>query len=575
MAGKKKGATPKATRRALEQAAALEAKARGIRAALPGAGHNGGPRLRGETMGTPAPMLNVPYSGLDAGSTGRRLARFRPRTEHVNALISKVGTTVLSRSRWLVRNNPYAMNAVSWWRGRVVGAGIVPTWGNVKQRSRRVAMQDLWKYWTDYADADGNTDFYGLQALAAGEAFAAGECFVRMRLRRPEDGLPVPLQLQVLPAEMLDPSHMEDLGGGAYIQQGIEFDAIGRRVAYHFWRRHPGDGTAPTNVARDATLKTRVPAEEVCHICDRLEAGQVRGLPRLSSVIVPLFQLAQYDDAEVERKKTRSMLTAFVKRRAGDEGDPTAMGSFVDEAEQIAEELAERGTLAVPPPRDGTGTIALEPGAVFALDDGEEMQFVDPGAADGGYEPFQFRTLTQAATGAGVPYFAFTGDTTKANYSSARIQLMDTKVSVESWQWRVMVFQMCRAVAAAWVKQAILAGALDGLTASDLLDRKLGPQLLTPNWNTPQWTWADPYKDTLAEVEEVKAGFALRSDKVAARGQDPEDFDRRRREEMRREERLGVSYGEAADATAAPASTTQQSQEDDDTQPSRPQEEDE
>ena len=349
--------------------------------------------------------------------------------------------------------------------------------------------------------------------------------------------------------------------------------ASGRRVAYHFWRRHPGDGTAPTNVARDATLKTRVPAEEVCHICDRLEAGQVRGLPRLSSVIVPLFQLAQYDDAEVERKKTRSMLTAFVKRKPGDEGDPTAMGSFVDEAEQIAEELAERGTLAVPPPRDGTGTIALEPGAVFALDDGEEMQFVDPGAADGGYEPFQFRTLTQAATGAGVPYFAFTGDTTKANYSSARIQLMDTKVSVESWQWRVMVFQMCRAVAAAWVKQAILAGALDGLTASDLLDRKLGPQLLTPNWNTPQWTWADPYKDTLAEVEEVKAGFALRSDKVAARGQDPEDFDRRRRDEMRREERLGVSYGEAADATAAPASTTQQSQEDDDTQTSRLQEE--
>ena len=82
------------------------------------------------------------------------------------------------------------------------------------------------------------------------------------------------------------------------------------------------------------------------------------------------------------------MLTAFVKRKAGDEGDPTSMGSFVDDTEQVAEEMAGRGTLAVPPPPEGTGTIALEAGAVFALDEGEEMQFVDPGAADGGYEPF-------------------------------------------------------------------------------------------------------------------------------------------------------------------------------------------
>ena len=139
---------------------------------------------------------------------------------------------------------------------------------------------------------------------------------------------------------------------------------------------------------------------------------------------------------------------------------------------------------------------------------------------------------------------------------------MDTKVAVESWQWRVMVFQFCRAVAAAWVKQAILAGALDGLTAGDLLDRKLGPQLLTPNWNTPQWTWADPYKDTLAEVEEVKAGFALRSDKVASRGQDPEDFDRRRRDEMKREARLGVTYGDAASG----GTLAQEPDDDDETQ---------
>ena len=81
MAGKKKGATPKQQRKALERAAEL-------RAALPGRGHNGGPRLRADVYGSPGtPLVNLPYSGLDAGSTGRRLTRFQPRTEHVLSLI--------------------------------------------------------------------------------------------------------------------------------------------------------------------------------------------------------------------------------------------------------------------------------------------------------------------------------------------------------------------------------------------------------------------------------------------------------------------------------------------------------
>ena len=64
-------------------------------------------------------------------------------------------------------------------------------------------LQRLWLAWTDEADAEGLTDFYGLQRRAAREVFLAGEVFVRIRPRRVEDGLTVPLQLQMLPSEML------------------------------------------------------------------------------------------------------------------------------------------------------------------------------------------------------------------------------------------------------------------------------------------------------------------------------------------------------------------------------------
>ncbi|MGE4257509.1 MAG: phage portal protein [Xanthobacteraceae bacterium] len=71
-------------------------------------------------------------------------------------------------------------------------------------------MQKLWLDWTDEADAEGFTDFYGLQRRrAAREVFIAGEVFFRFRPRRPQDGADGPAPLQMLPSEMLTPNGNE------------------------------------------------------------------------------------------------------------------------------------------------------------------------------------------------------------------------------------------------------------------------------------------------------------------------------------------------------------------------------
>jgi len=78
---------------------------------------------------------------------------------------------------------------------------------------------------------------------------------------------------------------------------------LGRRVAYHFLRRHPGDSTDP-GLAGDIV---RVPASEVIHVIDPVEGGQLRGVSKLAPAIVKLFLLDQYDDAELDRKKVAAM----------------------------------------------------------------------------------------------------------------------------------------------------------------------------------------------------------------------------------------------------------------------------
>src|SRR5262249_50676154 len=155
-------------------------------------------------------------------------------------------------------------------------------------------IEDLWAAWTDEADTEGVTDFYGLQKRVARELFIAGECFVRKRPRYLTDRLSVPLQLELYPSEQLPTEFNIYLDNGNRVRQGIEYDRVGRRVAYWFWKVHPGDVTK----AYDFGKKVRVSAEDVLHIFDPIESGQIRGLPRMTPAIVALWLLDGYDDAE-------------------------------------------------------------------------------------------------------------------------------------------------------------------------------------------------------------------------------------------------------------------------------------
>jgi capsid protein len=98
----------------------------------------------------------------------------------------------------------------------------------------------------------------------------ASEVFVRLRPRYISDGLSIPLQLELLPSEQLPLWLTMPLSNGNWIRQGIEFDKIGRRVAYHFWRVNPGDITQAPKFGE----RVRVPANQILHIFDPLEAGQ-------------------------------------------------------------------------------------------------------------------------------------------------------------------------------------------------------------------------------------------------------------------------------------------------------------
>lgn len=224
-------------------------------------------------------------SAFEGAMQNRRLIAWKATQENINSLLASGGDLLRARARQIVRSNPYASNAADSFVANAVGAGIVPS-SLLTDAALKDELQRVWLAWTDEADADDLTDFYGLQAMAARAMFEAGECFVRFRPRRPEDGLTVPLQLQLLESEHL-PFEKNEIGtNGNQIRCGVEFDKIGRRVAYHFYRKHPGDATDQSGKGEIV----RVPASEVLHIYRPQRPGQIRGVPWISPALVKLYR---------------------------------------------------------------------------------------------------------------------------------------------------------------------------------------------------------------------------------------------------------------------------------------------
>ena len=126
----------------------------------------------------------------------------------------------------------------------------------------------------------------------------------------------VPFQLQLLEAEQLPLSHHDVLSNGNRIRHGIEFNQIGKRVAYHFLREHPGEGLVDLR-GRETV---RVPAESVLHLYEPLRPGQLRGQTRLAAAMVKTILLDMYDDAELDRKKVAAMFAGFIRRPADMDG---------------------------------------------------------------------------------------------------------------------------------------------------------------------------------------------------------------------------------------------------------------
>ncbi|KWC82756.1 portal protein [Burkholderia cepacia] len=420
--------------------------------------------------------------GFDGAKRGPRAAGWRAGGASANAELAPALATLRNRSRDLIRNNGYIKHAISVKVANLVGTGIRAKFSDKK-------LQKLWKKWVKQCDAAGLLDFNGIQAQSYRAMEESGEVFVRFRVRLAEDGLDVPLQLQVLESDYLDSTKTGPTTNGGFIITGIQFDAIGRRVGYWFFDRHPGEiATVPRDMQSHF-----VPASEVIHLFDAIKRpGAVRGFPEFATSIWKVRDLDEYQDAELVRKKIEACFAAFVKTN--------------DESFQ-----AGRPTSLAAADGDGHRVEALSPGMIEYLRANEEVQFAAP-AASNGYEEHVRIELRAIAAGSDLTYEQLTGDYSQVNFTSGRMGKMEFKRIMEQKQWLIVIPMLCDRVASRFVTTAYLAG-----------KSKLAECDVT--WTPERIEFIDPMREASGLIALIEARLKSRVQGIRELGDDPEEVD--------------------------------------------------
>lgn len=426
--------------------------------------------------------------GLEAAAGGYRWNSSRPLTS-LPREIERGSEIIRGRVQNLVVNDALASTAVDQLVAQLVGAGIRPRPAH-PSAARRTAILKAHTAWARRADAEGRLDWFGLQAASVRSMITLGEAFLRIE-RGPDRT--VPFRLRLLDPRLV-PAVDQELPTGARLRAGVEVSPTGERLAYHL---RPLDGSSLEPI--------RVPASEMIHLFRPLAPGQMRGLSWLSPILMRLQDVADLQDARLVTFKSAALYTASIETPAALDGS------------------------APFDPDPKSYDVGLEPGSVFHMLPGDKLTFNQPPSPDESYQHYLAAMLTQVAACLGLTYEQLTGDTSRSNFSSSRVALLNQAAILDPIQHGLIVPQLVRPIWEKFIAFSILNKAFDAPDFASF------PDDYAAEFHPPTRAYVDPEKEVNALRAAIDAGLTSRAQVVSQQGYDVEQIDAERAADAARE----------------------------------------
>jgi lambda family phage portal protein len=418
---------------------------------------------------------------------------------------------LLDQVRDLDRNNAFAHGVFDTLANLVVGRGIrlqakiQDDAGQILQEENE-AVERIFALWARGVDVTRRQSLAEFTWLLERELWIAGEAIVVRSAAAFTEDMETPLILELVESERL--ADLTETRGASKIVQGVEYDSVGRILAYHVHRQNPSDQNLLKN-------PSRVEAERVLHLVYRRRAGQVRGLPGAACCLTAFQALAQLLDFELTKARVASAFAVMLKR--GTRG----FGTFAFPSTGDASEAKDSAQNAV---ADLTG------GMIFTGGKDDSIEGVASNVNSAALRDFASLFLGMIAAGIGCSYETLTRDYSRHNFSSIRQALIDERRQWEARQQRLVDGFLSHVWT--WFVQ--------GMARSEVFAPLSPEQLEQVRWVAQGWDWIDPAKDVASDAQAVRSYFANIHTIAARHGADVEENLRSLAEVRAQAESLGL-----------------------------------
>lgn len=419
----------------------------------------------------------------DGASKGRRASSMRASAGDANADLVPSLPMLRRRARDMVRNNPYAFQAIEGIVTNTIGANGITLNATSENKDVLKKYKKLWKKYSAKTEIDynGKLNWGGIQALVMRCVAESGECIILKRRVDSKSYKTVPIKLQVIEPDYFD--HTKDTvknGNQNYIVDGIEYNFKNQRVAYHIFKEHPG-GTLGY-----FTDSERIPVDQALHIFRILRPGQQRGVPFGVSSYIRLNDLDNYENAQLTKQITAACYAAFIQ-----DGSPEALNP----SDHI---------------KGKKMTTRLEPGIIQTLPPGKTITFSNPPSPEG-YDIYTRKILQAIAAGYGVTYEVLTGDLSNVNFSTGRMGWIEQHRRISDWQENTIIPQLCDDVIN-WFNSE-----LELVTGMDLSG-------IDCSWTVPRREMINVLDETKAIILQIRAGILSWGEAARELGYAPDEL---------------------------------------------------
>ena len=446
-------------------------------------------------------ILNSGYSNYGASAIKKSLIGWNYAGGSWREDISDNLSVLRQRSRDLYMGVPIATGAVKTMRTNIVGRGLMlkpmvdsEALGISKEEARELEKKIMWEWalWAESPDCDMQRldNFYELQQLAFLEWLASGDTLALLPIK-PRLNQPYDLRIQLIEADRLSsPDYFDTLDNK--IVGGVEVDASGEVVAYHFSKHHPlSYAQTYMEWQRVEAYGAKTGRRNVLHLMNRERIDQRRGVPFLAPVIEALKQLGRYTDAELVAAVVSGMFAVFIEKT--DDSSEDAIGTVIPDEQQVDAE-------------DET-TVELAPGAVIDLGEGEKAHDVNPGRPNSNFNGFVEAICRQIGAALELPYELLL-KCFNASYSASRGALEEAWKMFKMYRsW--MANDFCQPIYEEWLAEAVAKGRIKAPGFfSDPVRHKA---YCKAQWNGPARGLLNPVQEVNAAEKRVQNGFSTRS----------------------------------------------------------------